>query len=112
MTKTARFEDEADAEYRAAGRWYEERVVGLGIEFFDAVDAALDQIARLPKAGALVQRVPIDLQVRRAPVARFPYTSSISKRHRQFACWRSPMSGAGPGIGRRACSVLFSPAAV
>jgi plasmid stabilization system protein ParE len=73
VTKTARFEDEADAEYRAAGRWYEERVVGLGIEFFDAVDAALDQIARLPKAGALVQRVPIDLQVRRAPVARFPY---------------------------------------
>ncbi len=56
MTKTARFEDEADAESRAAGRWYEERVVGLGIEFFDAVDATLDQIARLPKAGALVRR--------------------------------------------------------
>jgi toxin ParE1/3/4 len=52
VKKPARFEDEADAEYRAAGRWYEERVVGLGIEFFDAVDAALNQIARLPKAGA------------------------------------------------------------
>jgi plasmid stabilization system protein ParE len=73
VTKPARFEDEADAEYRAAGRWYEERVVGLGIEFFDAVDAALDQIARSPKAGALVRRVPVDLQVRRAPVTRFPY---------------------------------------
>ena len=73
MTKPARFEDEADAEYRAGGRWYEERVVGLGIEFFDAVDAALDQIARLPKAGTLVRRVPLDLQVRRAPVKRFPY---------------------------------------
>ncbi|MBZ5557547.1 MAG: hypothetical protein LAO77_09780 [Acidobacteriia bacterium] len=34
-------------------RTHEERVVGLGIEFFDAVDAVLDQIARLPKAGAL-----------------------------------------------------------
>ena len=73
MTKPARFEDEADAEYRAAGRWYEERVVGLGIEFFDAVDAALDRIARLPKAGALVRRLPVDLQVRRAPVTRVPY---------------------------------------
>lgn len=73
MTKPARFEDEADAEYRAAGRWYEERVVGLGIEFFDAVDAALDRIARLPKAGALVRRLPVDLQVRRAPATRFPY---------------------------------------
>ena len=73
MKKPARFEDEADAEYRAAGRWYEERVEGLGIEFFDAVDATLDQIARLPKAGALVRRVPVELQVRRAPVTRFPY---------------------------------------
>ena len=73
MKKPARFEDEADAEYRTAGRWYEERVVGLGIEFFDAVDAALDRIARLPKAGALVRRVAVDLQVRRAPVSRFPY---------------------------------------
>ena len=73
MSKPVQFEDEADAEYRAAGRWYEERVVGLGIEFFDAVDAVLDQITRLPKAGTLVRRVPTDLQVRRAPVKRFPY---------------------------------------
>lgn len=73
MTKSARFEAEADVEYRAAGRWYEERVAGLGIEFFDAVDAGLDQVARLPKAGALVRRVPVELEVRRAPVRRFPY---------------------------------------
>jgi hypothetical protein len=37
-----RFEDEADAEYRLAGRWYEERREHLGIEFFDAVDATID----------------------------------------------------------------------
>jgi toxin ParE1/3/4 len=73
VKKPALFEDEADAEYRAAGHWYEERVVGLGIEFFDAVAATLDQISRLPKTGALVRRVPVDLQVRRAPVKRFPY---------------------------------------
>jgi len=34
-----RFDDEADAEYRFAGRWYEARREHLGIEFFDAVDA-------------------------------------------------------------------------
>jgi hypothetical protein len=39
-----RFEDEADAEYRQAGRWYENRRTGLGIEFFNAVDAAIRQI--------------------------------------------------------------------
>lgn len=107
MKKPARFEDEAAHEYRAAGHWYEERVGGLGVEFFDAVDATLDRIARLPKAGALVPRVPVDLQVRPAPVNASPTTSSISKRHRQFACWRSRMTGDGPGIGRPACRVLF-----
>ena len=48
MNPSVRFEDEADAEYRAAGRWYEDRRIGLGLEFFDAVDAALEQIVRLP----------------------------------------------------------------
>ncbi len=73
MKKPARFEIEADAEYAAAGRWYEERIAGLGFQFFDAVDATLDQIARLPNAGTLVPRVPAALKVRRAPVKRFPY---------------------------------------
>jgi hypothetical protein len=43
-----RFEDEADAEYRQAGRWYESRRTGLGIEFFNAVDAAIRQIVDFP----------------------------------------------------------------
>ena len=73
MSPSVQFEDEADAEYRDAGRWYDERRAGLGVEFFDAVDATLAQIVRLPRAGARVPRVPIDLPVRRAPVKRFPY---------------------------------------
>lgn len=73
MSPTVRFEEEADAEYRDAGRWYEQRRTGLGLEFFDAVDAALDQIVRLPRAGQPVPRVAPDLPVRRAPVRRFPY---------------------------------------
>jgi plasmid stabilization system protein ParE len=68
-----RFEDEADAEYRLAGRWYEERREHLGIEFFDAVDATIDQIVEMPEAGALVPRIPSDLPVRRRAVTRFPY---------------------------------------
>jgi plasmid stabilization system protein ParE len=68
-----RFEDEADAEYREAGRWYEARRTGLGMEFFDAVDAAPELIVRMPHAGAPVPRLPPDLPVRRAPVKRFPY---------------------------------------
>jgi len=48
MTRHVRFEDEANAEYREAGRWYESRREGLGIVFFDAVDAALSQILDFP----------------------------------------------------------------
>ncbi len=67
------FEDEADQEYRAAARWYEERRAGLGAEFLDAVDDTLRRIVRFPSAGVPVPRVPTDLAVRRAPVKRFPY---------------------------------------
>lgn len=73
MNPRVRFEDEAEAEYRAAGRWYEERRTGLGLEFLDAVDATIDQIVGLPHAGGPVRRLPSDLPVRRAPVKRFPY---------------------------------------
>jgi plasmid stabilization system protein ParE len=68
-----RFEDEADAEYRHAGRWYEERRAHLGVEFLDAVDATIDQIVEIPRAGNLVPQVPVELAVRRRAVTRFPY---------------------------------------
>ena len=67
------FEDEADTEYRLAGRWYESRREHLGMEFFDAVDAAIDQILDLPRSGSPVPRIPADLPVRRIAVTRFPY---------------------------------------
>lgn len=73
MNPRVRFEDEAEAEYRAAGQWYEDRRVGLGLEFIDAVDATIDLIVRMPHAGAPVGRLPPALLVRRAPVTRFPY---------------------------------------
>ena len=73
MNPRVRFEDDADAEYRLAGRWYEERREHLGIEFFDAVDATIDHIGAMPQAGGVVPRVPSELPVRRRAVARFPY---------------------------------------
>ncbi len=68
-----RFEDEARVEYREGGRWYEARVTGLGVEFFDEVDATLRRILALPRTGRHVPRMPKDLPVRRLAVRRFPY---------------------------------------
>ena len=73
MSALVRFEDEADAEYREAGRWYDARQAGLGIEFFDEVDATVRRILDLPRVGVRVPRVPRDLPVRRLAVTRFPY---------------------------------------
>ena len=73
MSSQVRFEDEADAEYRNAGRWYEGRRTGLGLEFFDAVDAAVSPISDLPRTGERVRRMPVELPVRRLAVKRFPY---------------------------------------
>ena len=73
MSPRVHFENEADVEYRQAGRWYEGRRTGLGIGFFDAVDAAIRQIVAFPRVGAPVPRVPRDLPVRRLAVTRFPY---------------------------------------
>ena len=49
MNAHVRFDDEADAEYRFAGRWYEAQREHLGIEFFDAVDETIDQILAMPR---------------------------------------------------------------
>jgi hypothetical protein len=54
VSPNVRFEDEADVEYREAGRWYEERRIGLGLDFFDAVDATIRQILDFPRLGMYV----------------------------------------------------------
>lgn len=70
MSPRVQFEEEADAEYRLAGRWYEAHRENLGAEFFDAVDDTIERILQLPRSGARVPRLPPDLPVRRLAVAR------------------------------------------
>ena len=73
MTLRIQFEEEADAEYREASRWYESRRRGLGTEFLDAVDATVRQIVEFSHAGSPVPRVRPHLPVRRYAVTRSPY---------------------------------------
>lgn len=73
MTLPIQFSAEASAELDDAATWYDEQRAGLGAELMDAVDEALETLAEWPHAGAPVEEVPADLEVRRAPVARFPY---------------------------------------
>ena len=45
MTLPIRISEEADAEMAGAARWYETHGAGLGVDFLDAVDAAVARIA-------------------------------------------------------------------
>jgi toxin ParE1/3/4 len=58
------------ANYRS---WRIANRLHLGLEFLDAVDAAIDQILDLPHSGSAVPRMATDLAVRRIAVKRFPY---------------------------------------
>jgi toxin ParE1/3/4 len=52
---------------------YEQRHDGLGLAFLAAVDATVEPLVRWPRAGAPIDGLPEDLDVRRAAVPRFPY---------------------------------------
>ena len=73
MSPPVRFSAEAVAELEAAATWYENQLPGLGAALVAAIDAALSRVADWPRSGAPVATVASDLDVRRVPVARFPY---------------------------------------
>jgi hypothetical protein len=49
VSRRVQFEDEAEAEYRQAGVWYDSRREGLGVEFFDEVDATIRHVLDFPR---------------------------------------------------------------
>lgn len=72
MNRPFRIEPEAAAELEEAAVWYDQQRIGLGTEFLDGVDAALDRIGRWPHAAPRVPGVAAAVPARKAPVTRFP----------------------------------------
>ena len=70
---SVRTEPEAAAELEEAAIWYEGKREGLGFEFLDAVDSALEFVTRFTQAGSPVPLVPKDLPARSVPVRGFPF---------------------------------------
>jgi toxin ParE1/3/4 len=62
-----------EPELRAAARRYEAAVPGLGSDFLDEVETAIDAIVEKPRAWARVAGLPEELEVRRYVLDRFPY---------------------------------------
>lgn len=99
MSLPVRFGPEASSELSDAARWYEDRRAGLGFTFLGAVDATIESIAQWPRAGSRVDGLTPELDIRRAPVSRFPYhvaylitddvidVLAIAHDHRRPAYW-------------------------
>jgi len=62
------FHDDADQEMKAASRYYEERVRGLGDEFLDEIEEGLTRIHQFPIAWSIYEG-----EYRRYLLKRFPY---------------------------------------
>ena len=73
MTLPVRFSREAAFELDAAADWYDDQRPGLGAAFADAVEAVIVMLADWPASGTPFDGIAPDLDVRKAPVARFPY---------------------------------------
>lgn len=58
----------AATEVAVAAKWYETEREGLGVQFLDALDSALQRISSAPHAGQVTHG-----RIRRAHMRRFPY---------------------------------------
>jgi plasmid stabilization system protein ParE len=66
---TYRFLSPALAEILESAEFYEERVSGLGADFLDEVDAAIDRILQFPEAWGR-----LGANYRKCNLRRFPYS--------------------------------------
>jgi len=64
---------EAIAEFEEAVAYYEEQRPGLGLDFFLAIEAAVDLAAEAPVAGSPLPGPDPRYRVRKYVVKRFPY---------------------------------------
>ncbi|MBI4600660.1 MAG: type II toxin-antitoxin system RelE/ParE family toxin [Planctomycetes bacterium] len=64
---------EADAELIEAAVWYDGQRGGLGKEFLDDAEQTLSLVVSLPRAWPRIRDAPLDLEIRRALLRRFPY---------------------------------------
>ncbi len=78
------FHPEADSEIAEAVQYYEAHKYGLGLDFLEEVERALDQISTNPEASRQIGR-----RIRRKVLWRFPYNliyAVYTDRIRIVAC--------------------------
>jgi toxin ParE1/3/4 len=99
-----RFDQRAVEEFIAAVDWYEDRLAGLGREFINAVDRAVERLVENPGLGGPVPGVDPELGTRRLLLQKFPYSVvylesgmeitvvAVAHGHRRPGYWRDRLA--------------------
>jgi plasmid stabilization system protein ParE len=108
MARRFRIDHRATEEFDAATNWYEVQRAGLGQEFIDSIEMAVQQILEKPGLGGPVPGVDSKLNVRRLLLRKFPYAVvyvesddeilivAFSHGHKRPGYWRDRLpSGRG-----------------
>jgi hypothetical protein len=108
MSKPVRLDGAAGLEIEAAAAWYEGKQSGLGLDLLAETEAAKQRLMASPSACPRVPGVPVDLDVRRCQVRRFPYclvfvelpdhlrVLAFSHARRRPGYWRRRLPAARP----------------
>ena len=64
---------EAEGDLYVAATFYDDRLPGLGIDFLDRFERAVEEILEYPLACPLWPDIPPDFMIRRKLLVRFPY---------------------------------------
>ena len=82
--KLVRFDEAALDELFEAAAWYNSQQPGLARRFLDEIDAVLPRIAESPASFSLLPDRPLDLELRRALLDRFPYALVFVELEREI----------------------------
>lgn len=98
--RRVRILEQASEEAIAAAAWYEQERLGLGAEFAQAIDAALDLLEEDVAPLVPVPGVPAELRAKRLLLRRFPYSIvvresgdeyvviAVAHQHRKPGYWK------------------------
>lgn len=78
--KPLRFAPSVEAEIEAAGDYYDDQRPGLGSEFLDALEDALQRLVEQPQAHGFVPETELAEGIRQVVVRRFPYRIVFRER--------------------------------
>lgn len=78
--KRLRFAPSVEAEIEAAGDHYDDQRPGLGSEFLDAIEDALQRLVEQPLAHGFVPETEPHEAIRQVVVRRFPYRIVFQQR--------------------------------